>query len=253
VRCDPTTKIIIYFLLSFTFVFGSKSSVFASCCGRENLELESKEISDSAPNFIPKFKEEDIRWASGVASSARDMTFKDLKEKFEAQEELERRRSKPGNGHEVDTDFHNKRPSGLYVFVSNSMNKTLLKSYLKEAKKYRAILVFKGLPDGSFKEFNKMIIDLIGDDEELPENLAIQIDDEAFDNFSINAVPAFVLKSSEEFTPNQDNQKEVAYDKITGNIGIKYALEQFSESGTLADMASVYLEQDDANDSNKGW
>ena len=54
-----------------------------------------------------------------------------------------------------------------------------------------------------------MIIGLIGDDKEILENLAIQIDDEAFDNFSINAVPSIVLKSSDEFTPNNDNKASI--------------------------------------------
>ena len=69
----------------------------------------------------------------------------------------------------------------------------------------------------------------------------LQIDDEAFDRFEVSAVPTIILSTTSEYQPHQTST--VIYDKITGNVGIKYALEQFSSSGTLAKEATERLDE----------
>jgi type-F conjugative transfer system pilin assembly protein TrbC len=69
----------------------------------------------------------------------------------------------------------------------------------------------------------------------------MKIDDEAFDRFEVSAVPTIILSTTSEYQP--DATTVIIYDKITGNVGIKYALEQFSSSGTLAKEATERLDE----------
>ena len=163
--------------------------------------------------------DDDVKWATDLSDSSTEMVWKSLKEKFEEQEV-------------------SRRSSGLYVFVSTSMSKQLLKNYLAEATKYGGTLVFKGLPNGSFKELIKVVTELVGENnDKLSPNL--QVDDEAFDMYGVISVPTIVLSKMDEYHPNQNNK--VIYDKIVGNVGIKYGLEKFSESGELQKEALEYL------------
>ena len=134
--------------------------------------------------------------------------------------------------------------AGLYIFVSHSMPKALLKSYFKEATKYKGVLVFKGLPNGSFKELFQLVKELTEDNmaAEAEEQAGVQIDDEAFERFGVTVVPTIVLsrlvQTIEEFSPEAgDLPTSLNYDSIIGNVGIKYALEQFSNSGDLSKAA----------------
>lgn len=165
---------------------------------------------------------DDEAWAIDLGNRSRDMVWQDLKSKFsEAQ---------------IDSDIGNARQSlsGLYVFVSTSMSIELLKSYAKWGNIYGATLVFKGLPNGSFKELAKLVQIITKDNE-----IAIQIDDEAFERFNVVCVPTILLSKNSEYHPNQTEQ--VTYDKMTGNVGIKYSLEQFAANGDLQSEAREYL------------
>jgi|GEM_PF-4860099 len=131
-------------------------------------------------------------------------------------------------------------PHLLRIFVSNSMPRPLLKAYSIEARKYNGALVFKGLPDGSFKAMSELVQYLSADlDQE--ENFAIQIDDEVFDKFGVTAVPTFVLSQERECTEAIGCQN--SYDKISGNIGIKAALEKFAQSGELKEASAKILQE----------
>lgn len=67
----------------------------------------------------------------------------------------------------------------------------------------------------------------------------VQIDDEAYARFGVLSVPAIVLTNEEEYNPN--NQAIDLFDKMVGNVGIRYALEEFSRSGELREQAAEYL------------
>lgn len=186
--------------------------------------------------FTSQVSEEDRKWAEDLTSSSIDMMWQNLKSKFESQEQLEIK-----TGFESDREEARERQfAGLYIFVSTSMPKPLLKSYLQEANKYGGVLVLKGLPQGSFKELTKFIIDLTGNNSNLQDIAAnIQIDDEAYEKFKIVSVPTIVLSFDPEYHPNQS--ATFKFDKMIGNVGVKYSLEEFSKSGELAMQASRYL------------
>jgi len=182
---------------------------------------------------------EDLNFATELQKSSTAMVWQHLKEIFVQATQLE-----TGSNPNLPNTTPAKQESELYVFVSTSMPKPLLKAYASEAKKYGGVLVFKGLPSGSFKELAVLVAELntgsidAASDTSLP---GMQIDDEAFDRFEVSAVPTIILSTTSEYQPHQTTQ--VIYDKITGNVGIKYALEQFSSSGTLAKEATERLDE----------
>lgn len=137
----------------------------------------------------------------------------------------------------IDTDIN--RGASLKVFVSKSMGKNLLKIYAAEAAKYDAILVFNGLPNGSWLELSLLIQEIVDGRE-----VAIQIDDEAFKTYGITSVPSFVLVDEDkdlvaELAALEESTRAVKYDKVSGNIGIRRALEIMAAEGELAETLKV--------------
>ena len=143
---------------------------------------------------------------------------------------------------DLDEQGRNYRDSStLKVFVSSSMSTELLKTYVKEAKRYGAVLVFNGLPGNSWVKLNKTVTEIVGDEE----GVGIQIDPEEFDRFNIKTVPAFVLLKEDDrvtYTSKEAEEDKVIYDKVTGNIGIETALRLFAEKGELGLEAQAKLE-----------
>lgn len=117
----------------------------------------------------------------------------------------------------------------LRVFVSSSMGRNLLRHYVKEAKKYGATLVFRGLPNGSWLELASLVTAITNSNE---SEIEMQIDDEIFERFNIKEVPAVVLSLGSKF------------DKVSGNIGIRAALELMKKEGELKQGALALLNQD---------
>lgn len=110
------------------------------------------------------------------------------------------------------------RKDGLYIFVSLSMPKNILEQYNQIAKQIGAKLVIRGFKNNSFKETI-----------EVTQKLVCQVDPVAFKKFNITSVPSFVLSNNDQF------------DKLVGNVSIKYALEQFEAKGDLKQKAKEYL------------
>ena len=129
----------------------------------------------------------------------------------------------------------------LKVFISSSMSPELLKTYVRQAKRYGGVLVFNGLPDNSWVKLNKTVTEIVGNEE----GVGIQIDPEEFDRFNIKTVPAFVLLKEDNrvtYTSKEAEENKVIYDKVTGNIGIETALRLFAEKGELSLEAQAKLE-----------
>ena len=190
-------------------------------------------------------------WAKDLSDQSINMLWQELSKANVLQEKLECSSSTCSSNELSPIGKHSS--FGLYIFVSTSMSKVLLKSYLAEASKYGGVLVFKGLPEGSFKELTKLITELVDGKNIIADGPSIQIDDEAFGRFNVTAVPTIVLVKDGECSPSVMDSKTtpstqsvkfnlVTFDKITGNLGIRYALQQFSESGELYQEAGVALE-----------
>ena len=180
-------------------------------------------------------EDKDLKWATELGNNSTKMVWEHLQEQFKEQESMD-----ADQVLKIGEQVSSRQFAGLYVFVSSSMPKSLFKSYMEESKKYGGVLVFKGLPNGSFKELILLIRELTeeegGEQEQLP---SMQIDDEAFDKFNVTLVPSILLVGESGYAPNQT--LNVIYDKISGNVPIKYALEQFADSGHLSKQAQGIL------------
>lgn len=102
--------------------------------------------------------------------------------------------------------------SGIFVFVSFSMPKASLIELNKQAQKYNATLVMRGIYKNSFREMRKKILEIS------PDGLSINIDPKAFEKYNIKQVPTFVLI---------DKNKEI--NRLSGNVSLYYAHEKLSE------------------------
>ena len=170
----------------------------------------------------------DEEWANNLSQNAMDMTWQNLKGQLEESKIY---------GDDYSDQAMKKRTGGLMIFVSSSMPNALLQTYAKEAEKYGGVLVFKGLPGGNFKALTKLVTAIQGEKDDCP----MQIDDEAFELYGITRVPAIILSKESDCTPWQTCK--VSYDKIIGNIGIKFALEKFRDEGELSNLAGELLQQ----------
>ena len=172
-----------------------------------------------------KFEQKDLDFAKDLTKRSRQMTLLEIKQKWL---ELENMLSKDNdlgkslNSQDI-TDFNDPSfGSSFRIFVSSSMSRNLLKSYAKTARNYGGVLVFNGLPGGSWGKLSELVSEISGNDNEA---IAMQIDDEAFAEFNITKVPSIVLAKEEDIF--SENPK-VTFDKITGSIGIRKALEKFA-------------------------
>lgn len=106
------------------------------------------------------------------------------------------------------------------------MPRQSLNNYLIEAKKYEAVLIIKGLIDGSFVATQKFI-------QTFGNDAFFQVNDEAFQRFGITQVPAIVLVHDQDCPRGE--KCNLVFDKIYGNVSIKHALNLFDEQGDVKD------------------
>jgi len=134
----------------------------------------------------------------------------------------------------------NKKPMqyDLMIFISSSMPKTSLRNLAIEAKRVGAILVLRGLVNDSFKQSVQYIKSLND------EGVGAIIDPHSYKLFDIKHVPTFVAISED----NTCHPKicTPTHDKISGNISLKYALEQLKKDGVYSkNTAQKYLKRYD--------
>lgn len=123
----------------------------------------------------------------------------------------------------------------FYMFASFGLSDSLLRQMLDYAKIYNGVIVLKGIENNSFKQTAEHIQRLSKEGEEA----AIIIDPTLFKQFEVERVPAYILAKQEK-CPVGISCKP-SYDKITGNITPKYALEKFAEKGDLSLEAKLLL------------
>jgi type-F conjugative transfer system pilin assembly protein TrbC len=168
--------------------------------------------------------EPDAEWASTIASNNQSMLIASFKQMMDL----------PGFDQSTREEAQNPRPA-LQIFVSSSMPISLLKQYAFDAKHYGGVLVFRGLPDGSMQKLIKLVTSISSED-----SAAMQIDDEAFRDFRVNAVPTIVLSKPTSLFSDEGHLEK--FDKIAGTITIKAALELFAASGDMAMSAKRLLQ-----------
>ena len=100
----------------------------------------------------------------------------------------------------------------IYVFVSSSIPQKNLIEIMREAKAHEAAVVLQGLIKNSFEKTVKFLAEIIQKSE-----YGVIIDPTLFEEYAIVRVPSFVIVRAS------------GYDKISGNITLKFALEQMEK------------------------
>ena len=129
----------------------------------------------------------------------------------------------------------------LIVFASLSMPPASLKPLIADTARAGGVVVFRGFPGNSAKAFTTALARSIGDDRALAN---IGIDPRLFRAFAIEAVPAFVVVSSDfDLCAGLNCRSAVPpHDRVTGNVTLDYALSTFADGqGPGARVAAVGL------------
>ena len=187
------------------------------------LALQASATELKLEHLNKNIDQSDLQWAKQLGDTHRE----DFIQRMEV-------RAKEYFGEDNGMDMLKPRPA-LQIFVSGSMPKSLLKDYARAASIYGGVLVFRGLPEGSMIKLTQLVSDI--SDEDYPA--AMQIDDESFDMYGIDSVPAIVLSQSAGF--GQINKDIPLHDKIYGNVLLEYALESFAKNDDLSDKAHELL------------
>jgi conjugal transfer pilus assembly protein TrbC len=131
---------------------------------------------------------------------------------------------------------------GLMVFVSFSMPEPTLARLVEQAARSQAVLVIRGFVNGSLKETVARVKDLIGN-----RKVGFQIDPQAFDRFSVTAIPTFVLVRNGAVPTECGGNTCFAPDafvSVVGDVSLDYALEYFQRSAPAFDKdAALFLKR----------
>jgi conjugal transfer pilus assembly protein TrbC len=126
------------------------------------------------------------------------------------------------------------------VFASFSMPEASLKQLVRDTASAGGVVVFRGFPNNSAKEF----VARIGKVVERDQFANIGIDPRLFRAFDVQAVPTYVAVSSDFDLCAGFNctTKLPPFDRMTGNVTVNYALAAFSDgNGPGARIAAVAL------------
>lgn len=116
----------------------------------------------------------------------------------------------------------------LLIFVSFSVPQPTLERLVDQAARAGAVLLIRGLINGSLKETVAQIHHLIGQ-----RRVAFQIDPQAFDRFAIDSTPAFVLVRDGTATLPCNSglcPGRGSFVSTSGDVSLDYALEYIARS-----------------------
>lgn len=110
----------------------------------------------------------------------------------------------------------------VMIFVSFGMPTAALDRLAAQAERLGAILVLRGLVNGSIVDTAARIRTLIG-----TRKVGVQIDPQAFDRFGIAQTPSFVLVESDDVTgrcARESCSQNLRFAKVAGDVSLAYAL-----------------------------
>nr|WP_255681922.1 type-F conjugative transfer system pilin assembly protein TrbC [Luteimonas sp. BDR2-5] len=129
----------------------------------------------------------------------------------------------------------------LYLFVSLSMPEPALRRAIAQAAQARAVVLIRGLSDGSLRQTAARLQALIGQ-----QPVSIQIDPRPFEQFDVQRVPAVVLARSRaaEDCNASACPAGTAFVRATGDVSLDYALAHVQRAAPAwAPAAAVYLQR----------
>jgi conjugal transfer pilus assembly protein TrbC len=127
------------------------------------------------------------------------------------------------------------------AFASLSMPVPALRQLIADTSKAGGVVVFRGFPNNSMKQFSAMLSKVVNDKDQLAN---VGIDPRLFRAFDVEAVPTYVAVSSDFDLCSGLSCKTVvpAHDRMTGNVSVRYVLDTFvAARGPGAGVSSVAL------------
>lgn len=124
----------------------------------------------------------------------------------------------------------------LLVFVSLTMPDATLTRLVEQASRARALLILRGLSNGSLTETVARVQRLIAG-----RAVAVQIDPQAFDRYAISAVPAFVLRPHSGSRSSCDAQScgpDSDFAKAVGDVSLDHALRHLTRASAASARAA---------------
>jgi conjugal transfer pilus assembly protein TrbC len=130
----------------------------------------------------------------------------------------------------------------LLVFISFSLPDATLARLVDQAARASATLVLRGLVNRSLRDTVERMRRLVGN-----RQVAVQIDPQAFDRFSISRTPSFVLVRAAAPAQACGSNTCMGSDQYllaAGDVSLDYALTQFTRSAPrMAGDASRFLQR----------
>jgi conjugal transfer pilus assembly protein TrbC len=116
------------------------------------------------------------------------------------------------------------------AFASLSMPPAALRAMATDVTRAGGVVVLRGLPGNSAEALTAALSKIAQGQEELD---GVGIDPRLFRAFGIEAVPAYVVTSSDfDLCDGFDCRTEVPpHDRMSGNVSVSYALETFAHGG----------------------
>ena len=127
----------------------------------------------------------------------------------------------------------NKSYTDFLIFASFSLGEKNLENLIKLASNYNGAVILRGFKNGSFKETAAFLSKFSTEKE------GILIDPSLFIEYEVTKVPTFVL--TKPCNEGLQVSCQAIFDKLTGMVSPRYALEKFSSSGELAREAKERL------------
>lgn len=105
-----------------------------------------------------------------------------------------------------------------------------LRAMADDVARAGGVVVLRGLPGGSPKTLTAALAKVAGDGGKLD---VVGIDPRLFRAFGIEAVPTYVVTSSDfDLCDGFDCRTQVPpHDRMSGNVSVSYALETFAQGG----------------------
>jgi len=143
---------------------------------------------------------------------------------------------------EMTGEAFGERPR-LIAFASTSMPKAALHGLIADVSRAGGVVVFRGFPGGSAAGFTQVLSELARDGDALAN---VGIDPRLFRAFKIEAVPTFVVATSDfELCDGFDCTTQVPpHDRMAGNVTAAHVLETFAGgNGPGALIAAQHLKR----------
>lgn len=124
----------------------------------------------------------------------------------------------------------------VMVFVSFSMPENSLRELSEQVKQVGGQLVFRGMVKNSMQVTAQAMLGLNS------SGVKAIIHPKLYERFEVKQVPTFILVNSKEAYCASDNCTPL-HDRMSGNVSLGYALEEFASSGDHNELAASLLEK----------